>query len=141
MPSDTVQRIVKDVLNYPSIKEPSGNEAFYAVKSDFSPLHNNILVSDLIKKSKEFNIVSVTGDYLLGDDDDLILCDASSAALTVTLPTPSTLKSRQKHIKKIDSSSNPVTVSGTVDGQSTTDIVFQYDSMSIIPRLGTYHII
>lgn len=71
-------------------------------------------------------IVAKTAAYTVDDADDIILVDASSAAVTITLPTPIgrylNADGRGRiMIVKTDSSSFPVTVSpaaGTIVGQS-----------------------
>ena len=84
------------------------------------------------------SIISKSGDYTVLDDDgvSVITVDASSAAVTITLPTAADNEGRVLHIKKIDSSANNVTVDGegseTIDDQTTQTISAQYDDMRIV---------
>jgi hypothetical protein len=83
-------------------------------------------------------VTSITGDYTVTDTDgvSVLLVDASSAAVTITLPTASANNGRVLHIKKIDSSGNTVTTDGegaeTIDNVATKIIVAQYSDMRIV---------
>jgi len=73
------------------------------------------------------NVVTVTSDYT-ASKGDIVLVDASSGAVTVTLPSPD--KNTIVAIKKIDSSANAVTIdagTSTIDGSSTVQITGQND--------------
>jgi hypothetical protein len=65
---------------------------------------------------------------------DFVLADASGGAFTVTLPAPST--DAIVGCKKVDSSSNAVTVSQngseTIDGATTQSLGTQYDVLEVI---------
>lgn len=57
--------------------------------------------------------------------------DASSGALTMTLPTPATIGARLR-VEKTDAGSNVVTVSGTIrGGASTISLAWQYESVEL----------
>jgi hypothetical protein len=85
----------------------------------------------------------ITGDITLGDEN-LVFIDATSADVTVTLPALAKSIGRAYWIKRIDSSSNTVTVDGdgseTIDGE-TTQILFEYDCMAISPSGTEWSII
>ncbi len=67
--------------------------------------------------------------------DETILADASSAAITVTLPDPASYPDEALSIKKIDSSANAVTVaphgSETIDGAASVTLANQWDSVTV----------
>ncbi len=89
-------------------------------------------------------LTNISKDTTLAGSTQVILCDASSASFTVTLPTASSAKGRVYHIKKLDNSGNAVTVSGggtTIDGETTQVINVQYDSMMTISDGTRWHII
>jgi len=79
--------------------------------------------------------VTKTANYTAAITDHAIFCDATSGAITITLPSASPAQGREYHIKKIDSSTNTVTIDGngsqTIDGALTQVIIFQYDSVMI----------
>jgi hypothetical protein len=93
---------------------------------------NNVL-GPLINAANTNNfaaIETVTGDYTATIFDSTILCDATSASLTVTLPAASGLAGRLFNIKKIDSTTNTVTIApsgaDTVDGDTSAIIELQW---------------
>ena len=67
---------------------------------------------------------TVTADYTATVLDDLILVDATGGTVNITLPDPSRVAFLVLKIKKIDASSNPVVLVGTVDGivNQSTDV-------------------
>jgi hypothetical protein len=79
----------------------------------------------------------------LGSTDHVVLCDCTSNAITINLPAAQS--GRQYHIKKIDSSSNTVTIDGngaeTIDGALTQVISAQYESITIVCDGSNWHII
>lgn len=81
------------------------------------------------------NLVTKTGAYTATASDYTIICDASSAAFTITLPAAASHTDRIYHIKKIDSSSNTVTVDGNgsepIDDATTAVLTTQYESITI----------
>lgn len=77
-------------------------------------------------------IKTINNSYSLGDDASIILADASTGNLTITLQTASNLReNRLYNIKKIDNTSNTVTLSGQVDGSTAYVISTQYSNVTI----------
>jgi len=80
-------------------------------------------------------VTSPTVDYTVLLTDHVLLVDASAAAVTVTLPLTADTNGQSFKIKKIDSSSNTVTIDGngseTIDGSTTQIIYFQYDAIEV----------
>ncbi|MCM8797615.1 MAG: hypothetical protein NC923_07080, partial [Candidatus Omnitrophica bacterium] len=76
-----------------------------------------------------------TTNYTLTATDSTILGNANSGAITLTLPTTSGITGRIYTIKKIDSSTNAVTVDGygseTIDGAATYSLSAQYKYVTI----------
>jgi len=70
-----------------------------------------------------WTVTKVTANYT-ASDGEIVLVDASGGAVTVTLPTPS--NGARVRVKKIDASTNTVTVSPsgteTIDGASSHTI-------------------
>lgn len=79
---------------------------------------------------------TITATTTLADDDHIIAANATTANITVTLPTAVGIKGRQYTIKRIDSSSNSVTVattsSETIDANTTFSISQQYQFLSVV---------
>ncbi len=81
-------------------------------------------------------IATVTASYTMTASDFAILANATSAALTVTLPPAKTASGMIVHIKKIDSSLNVVTVkaAGTdkIEGSGSKSLGKIYKSLMLI---------
>lgn len=87
----------------------------------------------------------VTASETLLTTDRLVFVDASSGAVTVTLPPADDVGSWRISIKKTDSSVNAVTVdadgSETIDGATTVSLPNQYDSVTISSFNSEWHIL
>lgn len=86
-----------------------------------------------------------TASFTADNSTSVYLCDATSGAITVTLPAASGATNRIYHIKKTDSSANAVVVDGsgseTVDGGTTATISAQFESIQIICDGSNWHIL
>lgn len=87
-----------------------------------------------------------TANYTVteADRDKLILVDATSGAVTITLLAAATAGDGFRvAIKKIDSSGNAVTIDGngseTIDGNATSTLSTQYDSDNLISDGSNWH--
>lgn len=82
------------------------------------------------------NVVTKTASYVATSSDTVILCDATSGNITITLPPVASLSGKIFHIKKLNSNSNSVTIDGdgseTIDGDLTQIITSQYDNVMIV---------
>ena len=80
-------------------------------------------------------ISTITSTSTLNATQNVILVDATSAAVTINLPAVSTISGREYIIKKIDSSGNAVTIdanaSETIDGATTQSLATQWKYMTI----------
>ena len=85
-----------------------------------------------------------TSSQTLTSANDVVLVDASSGVVTITLPAASET-GRQFEIKKIDSSANAVTIdpngSELLDGATTAVINNQYESLTIVSDGSAWHIL
>jgi len=88
-----------------------------------------------------------TGDYSVGDSDWLVLANAASNAITITLPTAIGKPGRQYVIKKFDSTSTTyrvtvaTTSSQTIDGETTQVITDNYTAITVISNGANWVII
>ena len=86
-----------------------------------------------------------TSNYTLVASDNVILGDASAGNVTITLPLASIATGYRFQIKKIDSSSNTVTLqrsgSDTIDGSTTAVISVQYVSLAIVSDGSNWYIV
>lgn len=80
-------------------------------------------------------VVTKTANYTAADDD-VILGDATSGAITITLPTAAGISGKTYLIKKTDSSTNAVIVDGagaeSIDGAATVSVWNQYKHLQIV---------
>lgn len=85
--------------------------------------------------SNTYKVVSKTANYTAANES-VILVDASSGSVTINLPAASGLSGREYTIKKIDSSTNIVTVDAnggeTIDGILTKLLYTENESVTII---------
>lgn len=91
------------------------------------------------------NVTIVTDNYTIRSLDDLILVDASSNNITISVPSATSNPGKEFDIKKIDSTSNEVIVDAynaeTIDGELTQIIDCQYDTMDIVSTSTNWVII
>ena len=77
--------------------------------------------------------------------DKIYLVDASSSNIIINLPPATTGFDKKIIIKKIDSSANTVTIdpdgAETIDGQSSYDLILQYDSITVTSDGTQWYII
>jgi hypothetical protein len=103
-----------------------------AFSTDTTQLATTAFVMAQLKACVE-SISTKTGAYTLVNTDATILCDATAAGFTVTLPaTPVT--GQMYNIKKIDSTANVVTISGNgqnIDGAASVPLAAQWQSWTL----------
>jgi len=87
---------------------------------------------------------TVTSSETLTATDDIVLVDASSGAVTITLPAAAD-RAWTYDVGKIDASSNLLTIDGdgaeTINGETTIQIQFQDDTVTLAPITGGWRII
>ena len=110
------------------------------------PIYPNFLLSPLGATGVQAVAVSTkTGSHTATVNDWVIICNASSGALTITLPPAAGLEAVVYHIKKIDSNANIVTIDGngseTIDDATTASITTQYENVMIVCDGSNWHII
>jgi len=81
----------------------------------------------------------------LGDTNFIVLCDCSSNAITINLPTAVGNEGLTYKIKKIDSSSNVATIDGNgteeIDGALTMDLEYQHEVVELVSDGANWWII
>lgn len=82
------------------------------------------------------NVASKTTSYIATLSDTVLLCDATSGSITITLPAAAASSGKVFYIKKTNSNANAVTIDGnsseTIDGDLTQIITTQYDSVTVV---------
>jgi hypothetical protein len=92
------------------------------------------LIADTVLDIRPLVVKSAA--YTATATDTIILVDATSAAVTITLPAASGIEGQAYTFKKTDASANAVTIDGnlseTIDGSTTYTLADQYDSVETI---------
>jgi hypothetical protein len=89
-------------------------------------------------------IRTITGSTTLLITDSVVLVNAASGNVTVTLPAATTCSGYAFTVKRIDSSANTVlvnTASGTIDGESSVPSFGQYQALAFVSNGTNYFVI
>lgn len=108
----------------------AGGNVGVGVTPPHSTLHVNGSVATNISTSAK------TANYTVLASDSIVTADATSGAITMTLPTAVGIAGRQYTIKKTDASANAVTVattsSQTIDGVASSALSAQYSFIILV---------
>ena len=89
-----------------------------------------------VNGSVSAKLATVTSKYTMVATDFAIVANASSAGFTVTLPVAKTAAGMMVHVKKIDSTTNVVTVSASgtdkIEGASSKGLSKKFASLTLI---------
>lgn len=93
-------------------------------------------VSDYIAGQVAVGTRTITASGAVQADDYLILANATTGAIVLTLPGAAANNGRVLTVKKTDAGANTVTVDGsgaeTIDGAATHVLALQYDTVTVI---------
>ncbi len=82
------------------------------------------------------HVTEIDSDTTLNDTHSVIWVDAGTGDVTLTLPAAASSGDRRYEIKRIDSSSNDVTIDGngaeTIDGETTVTLDDQWQTLRIM---------
>ena len=124
----------KDELTVNLVSSQSGVIQVYEFQLVLAALPSLVEKNNLV--NGQINVLKITTDYTALSSDIFIYAEASSADITVTLPSAVGLDGKVYRIKKIDNTGYSIIVdadgSETIDGQTTKIINGQYDSMTIV---------
>ena len=116
-------------------------------RSGFGPLFGNVEVPKNTidtKRSVGYGYATLNTSDLAGDVKNIYV-DASGGAVTVTLPTPSTVERREYVIKKIDASANAVTIQvqdgSNIDTGLTYSLPAQNNAVTVQATSTQYYVI
>jgi len=103
----------------------------------------HLTASQLASIGTSSSVVTKVTNYTATTGDGTILCDATSGSFTITLPTATGNTGKTFSVKKIDSSSNSVTISSgsLIDGSSTQDILIQYVNVTVQSDGTTWYVL
>ena len=113
----------------------------YSSNLELNPEGNTITFTNpVLSGSIQHSYARKTSTYTAANDL-YIFADATTTAFTVTLPSPTTI--RTYTIKKVDASANVVTVvptSGTIDGAASFLLDAQYESATFTADWDTWRV-
>ncbi|MFZ9654544.1 MAG: hypothetical protein ACO29V_02805 [Limnohabitans sp.] len=112
----------------------NGTTVQFADLSSTQTLAGKTLTNPLLN-GKRTALTTRTAAYTATTSDHTILCNATTAAFSVTLPTAVGNTGQMYSIKKIDASANAVTVATTaaqtIDGAATRSLASQWSSVTV----------
>jgi len=95
----------------------------------------NLTLSSATVNGASFAYVAKTAGYTVTATDYTVAANASTGALSITLPTSVGITGKVYVVKKMDSTANVVTVattsSQTIDGATTRALSLQYDAIMV----------
>lgn len=105
---------------------------------------NTFSAEQIFTKAERHAYTSVSANTTLDTTHYVVDVDASSAAITIALPTAASVNGREYVIRKLDSSANAVTIDGysseTINGAATKTLSTQYTTARIMSN-GTNWIV
>lgn len=124
-------------------KLTSGTALVYDAGLDSMTIGSKLELTESVSTSA-IETITASSDTL-DDTNHVVLCDCTSNAITINLPTASGNNGLTYKIKKIDSTVNAVTVDGSgaelIDGATTATIGSQYDSITIVSNGTSWFIV
>ncbi len=125
------------------------NADYNIIKTNYftTPASHSVNGANTIVRSNEgfSTIKTVTASYSATWADEIILVDASGAAVTVTLPPPASYPNVPITIKKIDSSTNVVTINPnateTIDGAASQSLSAQNAFITVVSDGVNWYIV
>jgi hypothetical protein len=92
-----------------------------------------------------FSTATKTSSYTITASDTVVFADATSGAVTITLPAASGNSGYRFYVKRIDNSANSCTVgrtgADTIDGQTSLSLPLQYTSLTLVSNGSAWYII
>lgn len=90
---------------------------------------------DIIEENK-VNVLSITSSYSVPNKNYIVICDATSGAIVVTMPLASTARFRKITVTKTDTSVNTVTIlaSGAdlIAGSSSQILLYDRECLELV---------
>lgn len=130
---------------YLSQHHAQADNSTFAIPPVIGGTHPNAAYfTTLSAKQLRMAVKKVTTDYIVTSQDSILLCDASSGDLEITLPSPGSSTGRTLNVKKIDSTENLVSIvvdSATIDGSGTYDIKYAMSAINVVCDGANYFVI
>ena len=88
-------------------------------------------------------IINITSNYTIKHTDAVVFCNASGGEFTITLPSltdpTKSVSGRRYFIKKIDNTTNRISSSGIIEGDSNVKLGPGIDDMTIVSDGTNYY--
>jgi hypothetical protein len=135
----TASSIPWNIINFAGSKltdlQQRGHSDLQNIQGGVAGERYHLTLAQLSAVTPAAPVVTATTAYTVTVNNLTILCNAATAGFAVTLPLASTLTGRQFNIKKIDATTNVVTVTptapNTVDGSATAPITIPNISITV----------
>lgn len=92
-----------------------------------------------------FKVYNPGGNYTVTNTDTVVFADATGGNTTITLPAASGVSGYRFYIKRVDGSSNTVTVartgSDTIDGATSLSLDIRYMSITVVSDGSNWYIL
>jgi len=95
----------------------------------------------IVPQALKTPISTKTANYTITTADGTIIVNAASGPVTITLPSAASATEYHFTVKKVDTSSNTVTIAGTIDGTTNYVLYSQYEAVRVQSDGSVYWII
>jgi hypothetical protein len=130
------------------INNGDGSQLFNELQSFVERIrdfHRETVARIAYGESLVIKVTSTSSASVTAGTSPIIICDASSAAITVNLPAASISNGYVYYVKKVDATANTVTIDGsgseTIDGGTTAVISSQYECLTIVCDGTSWYIV
>lgn len=127
-----------------TLRPQSTNNTFAVPPVIGATTPNEAYFTTLTAKQLRLPVKTVTADYVVTNQDCVLLCNASNGQITITLPNPSESTGRSLNIKKIDTSTHLVVLeafSKTIDNLATYQMKYSMESIVVISDGANYFVL
>lgn len=126
-----------------AISDVSSATNEYVLTKDTST--GDAIFKQAIASSFNLSIATKTTTYTLTSSDDMILCDSSGGAFTLTLPAAALNTGKVFYFKKIGSDLNTISIDGNgieeIDGVTSTLISTEHEMLEIVSDSANWQIL
>lgn len=143
--------MVSGVRNYgattsdPSSPTPQDGDIYYNTNNKVWKYYDSGRSSWVVISSFASETITSSSHTAGSSNENVILADATSNAITINLPAAANYQDDFFIVKKVDSSSNEITIdangSETIDGDLTKTIAIQYVSIKMLSNGSNWFII
>ena len=126
--------VASSIVGVDALSEPSSADLFALIDTGSGSVLKKVSWTNMKTDVKTDAVVTKTTTYTITTSDETVLCNAASAAFTVTLPAASGNTGVTFNISKIDAVNN-VTIEGngseTINGSLNYILTVQYESVTL----------